>query len=99
MIMLTPGTYFLVSSTWGAGQMGVYSWNFSGPGPILSDCEVKCYELSALLNGDLDIPAPEVMSCIPYELFHSDAVDYSDCGVTTVTRTYLAENANGTASM
>ena len=98
MIMLEAGTYFLVSSTWGAGQMGIYTWNFSGPGDLLSNCDVKCYELDALLSGDLEIPDPEVLSCIPYELFYSDAVEYSDCGTTTVRRTYLAENANGTSS-
>ena len=98
MIMLDAGTYFLVSSTWGTGQMGVYSWSFTGPGDLLSDCEVKCYELDALLSGDLEIPAPEVTSCIDFELYFSDSVDDSDCGTTIVTRTYVAENANGTSS-
>ena len=37
MINLEAGTYFLVSSTWGAGQMGIYTWTFTGPGDLLSD--------------------------------------------------------------
>jgi len=98
MIDLEAGTtYFLVSSTWGAGQMGIYTWTFSGPGDLLSACEVKCYELDALLSGDLEIPAPTVFSCVPYTLSYSDSVDNSDCGTTTVTRTYVAQSANGAA--
>ena len=97
-IFLEAGTYFLVSSTWGAGQMGAYSWTFSGPGDLLAECMLKCYELDALLSGELELPEPAVSSCIPYELFYSDNVETSDCGTTVVTRTYVAVNANGTTS-
>ena len=98
-VSLTEGLHILVSSTWGTGQMGVYSWTFSGPGELLTPCVYPCYDLEAFLAGDLEgIPEPTVQSCAEYELYYSDAIDNSDCGTTIVTRTYLAVNEHGSAS-
>ena len=49
-INLTPGTYYLVSSTWVAGQMGSYSWTFSGPANLQTPCHFTCLDKEGILK-------------------------------------------------
>ncbi|HRD07229.1 MAG TPA: hypothetical protein PK037_06675, partial [Saprospiraceae bacterium] len=78
-INLTPGTYYLVSSTWVAGQMGSYSWTFSGPANLQTPCHFTCLDKEGILSGDIEIPEPEVFECSDYTLTHTTKVTGDEC--------------------
>ncbi len=99
-VTLTEGTiYFLVTSTWGTGQMGIYNWSFDGPCALTTPCVFKCYELDKALTSEvwneLCLPAPEVLECSDYELTYHDSYQYLDpdhvaCSPVELTRTWIA---------
>ncbi len=99
-VNLNEGTvYYLVTSTWGTGQMGIYTWNFEGPCALTTPCIFKCYELDKALTSDswndLCLPAPEVLECSEYELTYHDSYNYLDpdhvaCSPVELTRTWVA---------
>ncbi len=99
-VVLTEGsTYYLVSSTWGTGQMGVYTWNFEGPCALTTPCVFKCHEFDAALNSEdwneICLPEPEVLDCQEYTLDFYDRYEYADpnhtgCSSVQLTRTWIA---------
>ncbi|MBK8699653.1 MAG: hypothetical protein IPN29_08925 [Saprospiraceae bacterium] len=94
-VNLTPGTYYLVSSTWGAGQMGAYSWTFTGPAALQTPCVYRCYDVSALLSGAISVPAPLIEECSPYTVQKNIQLVGDECADQILEITYLVTDAFG----
>ncbi|MBK7220152.1 MAG: T9SS type A sorting domain-containing protein [Saprospiraceae bacterium] len=94
-INLTPGTYYLVSSTWTTGQIGVYNWTFSGPAALQTPCEFTCLDKEGIINGDIEIPEPEVFECSDYTLQHSIRITGDECTQENIIIEYIVTDLLG----
>ena len=94
-INLTPGTYYLVSSTWTSGQMGVYNWTFSGPAPLMTPCDFTCLDKEGILNGDIELPEPTVFDCSDYTVTPNVSITGDECDGETIHILYLVKDKFG----
>ncbi len=86
-------TYYLVSSTWTAGQLGTYQWTFTGPCALMSETVYKCYDIDNIHNSTSCTPLPIVTTCNDYNLDYTDELTIDECGVTTIKRIWIASES------
>ena len=99
-LVLVPGNYTLVTTTFFAGQIGgAYNYTITsqGGGQVLARdaaCEFLCFE-------DIIAPTPVAMdACGIVSLTSSDVVtDGGNCGITTILRTWIATDLGGNTAV
>ncbi len=97
--LMSPGDYVLVSSSYGNGDTGEYSWAIDGPGGVLAttgECDYTCLDLDRLLSGDIDAGAPVAAdNCGDPVVTFEDEFTPSACDYGIIIRSWLATDGSG----
>ena len=104
----TGVTYYYVLTTWSSANTQEGEWTVtidpSSAGAFLegdANCIFKCTDIDLIRNSTDLTPNPnfaEMDNCTPVEYSFSDHLTTSDCGVSTITRSWIFTDAAGNSA-